>query len=284
MSVQFTLVKNEDGESNIAVFVDGTLQVASESHPNFAAIVSGCIAGDDSVIELFDIAQTISDKFVGLSERVSVKDGRVYLDGVEMANSLTKKVLAFLEQGVDDWVPLVNFFENIQSNPNEHSREMLYDWLDQEDFAIDTDGYILGYKGVARTSGGGFASISRGQAIVNGEVKTGAIPQAIGDTVEMPRSEVQWDPSIGCHKGLHVGTFDYASGFGQGALLLVRVNPRDVVSVPTDCNWAKMRCCRYTVVDAIDAPIQRAVVDLYDGDPDYGWGDGEYDEDDYPDF
>lgn len=272
MSVQFTLVKNEDGESNIAVFVNGDLQVASESHPNFDAIVAGCVADDDSVIELFDVAQTISDRFTSLSDRVSVRDGRVYLDGVEMHNALTKKVLQFLEQGVEDWIPLVNFFENVQTNPNQHSREMLYDWLDQEDFAIDDEGFILGYKGVKVTDKG-FASISSGKAIVNGEVKTGQIPQATGDTVEMPRNEVQHDPARGCHTGLHVGTFDYASGFAQGALLLVRVNPRDVVSVPTDCNWAKMRCCRYQVVAAIDAPLRAAVYeDVFDIED---WGDGE---------
>lgn len=282
MSVQFTLVKNEDGESNIAVFVDGDLQVASQSHPNFDAIVAGALAGDESIIDLFDVAQTISNRFTSLSDRVSVKDGAVFLDGVEMHNSLTKKVLAFLEQGVDDWLPLVNFFENVQNNPNEHSREMLYDWLDQEDFAIDDEGFILGYKGVAKAAEDGvYKSISSGKAIVNGEVITGQIPQSVGDTVEMPRNEVQHDPAQGCHTGLHVGTFDYASGFGRGALLIVRVNPRDVVSVPTDCNWAKMRCCRYQVVAPIEQPLRAAVYssvfDIEDWDDDEEWGDGEGD-------
>ena len=74
----------------------------------------------------------------------------------------------------------------------------------------------------------------------------------------MARSEVQHDPSVGCHKGLHVGTWDYASSFGRGVVLEVEVDPRDVVSVPTDCGDAKLRCCRYRVRDEIEAPISSA--------------------------
>jgi len=95
---------------------------------------------------------------------------------------------------------------------------------------------------------------------------------------------------VGCHTGLHVGTYAYASNFGQGALLEVQVNPRDVVSVPTDCSAAKMRTCRYVVVDTIDQPYTTAVKPyddewadggLTDG-YDLGWGDGEYDDYDGP--
>jgi len=32
-------------------------------------------------------------------------------------------------------------------------------------------------------------------------------------------------------------------------VMIVKVHPRDVVSVPTDYNFAKARCCRYEVVD-----------------------------------
>jgi hypothetical protein len=66
-----------------------------------------------------------------------------------------------------------------------------------------------------------------------------------------------------------------------------------VVSVPTDCSAQKMRVCRYTVIDTIDAPYTAPVkyTDTYDGsyDDEYDydshedyWGDGEAgDEADY---
>lgn len=279
--MQFTLIGNEDGGSNIVVFVPGHAPlVAHESHPNFDRIVDGARAGDDMVVELFDIAATVAQKFQRLSDRVTTAHGRLYLDGEEVNNALTEQVLRFLDEGVEDWKPLVNFYENVQANPNEHSREQLYEWLSRRDFTITADGMIVGYKGVRPDGDGGFLSISSGKAIVDGETVTGRIPTNPGSVVEMPRSEVQHDPEVGCHKGLHVGTWDYAAGFAQGCVLEVHVNPRDVVSVPTDCDAAKVRCCRYTIVDQIEVPYTDPVIldgywyDEFDADLDE-WGDGE---------
>jgi hypothetical protein len=285
--IPYTLINNEDGEQNIVVYLAGYggPKVAHDSHPNFDLILEAVRYADahDSYVAkdiagLFDIAATVAQKFQRLSERVTTANGKLYLDGVEIANALTSQVLRFLEEGVEDWKPLIAFFENVQANPNPHSREQLYNWLDQRAFTITRDGLIVGYKGV-RKAGDGFESIHSGKAIVNGEVKTGNIPNNYGDVIEMPRDEVQWDPSIGCHTGLHVGTYEYARSFGNGQLLEVHVNPRDVVSVPTDCDWAKVRCCRYTVIKSITDPYSTAVLDYddIDGD-DYAddyWGDGE---------
>lgn len=255
--LQFTLVGDEDG-SNIVVFVPGYApQVAHSTHPNFEAILDAVRAGDESVVDLFDVAATVGAKFERLTERISVRHGKLYLDGVEVNNALTKQVLRFMDEG-EDFLPLVKFFENVQANPNEHSREQLFEWLDRRDFTITPDGMIVGYKGVAVTDKG-FESIHSGEAIVDGEVVKGRIPTNIGSIIEMPRDQVQWDPSVGCHRGLHVGTYEYAAGFARGALLEVHVNPRDVVSVPTDSDAAKMRCCRYVIVDTLDAPYSSAI-------------------------
>ena len=80
----------------------------------------------------------------------------------------------------------------------------------------------------------------------------------------MPRGEVQHDPESGCSTGLHVGTYAYAQGYARAALLTVHVNPRDVVSVPTDCDAEKMRVCRYVVSDDEPTPPEEsaAIVDV----------------------
>jgi hypothetical protein len=62
----------------------------------------------------------------------------------------------------------------------------------------------------------------------------------------------------GCSVGLHVGTYDYASNFTLN-VLEVHVNPRDVVSVPTDSNWAKVRCCRYVVIKEVERTLHYSV-------------------------
>jgi len=265
---------SESNEVNLTAFIDGQMYSATDSHPNFERIESMCRQGDESVVALFDISHTAQERFRRLSERVSISNGKIYFDGEEVDNALTQQVVRFINDGVEDFEPLILFFEKVQTNPNPHSREQLYRWLADRDFTINHDGNILAYKGVEKTATGEYQSISRGTATVNGEVKTGAIPNPIGAVVEMPRSSVQHDPSVGCHTGLHAGTWNYASGFAQGAVLTVEINPRDVVSVPTDCDDQKMRVCRYTVVEVVDQQIPTALhgpVDTDDVD--------EYDED-----
>lgn len=276
--IQYTIVGNEDGEKNIVVFANGSApQVAHQSHPNFERIMEGALAGDPSVVDLFDIAQTVAQKFQRLSERVTTANGRLYLDGEEVDGALTEQVLRFLEEGVEDWKPLVAFFENVQANPNEHSREQLYAWLAGRDFTITPDGMIVGYKSVQKVDEQ-YLSIHAGKAIVDGEVIQGRIPTNPGSIVEMPRGEVQHDPAVGCHTGLHVGTWDYASTFSGDTILEVHVNPRDVVSVPTDSDAAKMRTCRYSIVSEIAKPYSACLSTLVEDfeyeedDPD--WGDG----------
>lgn len=291
-TLQYSIVSVGD-ESNITVFANEGVHVAHSSHPNYTTIVGEVLGNEtpsvDFVLSLFDTSKTVAKRFENLSERVTVANGRVYFDGDEVNNSLTKQIVAFLNEGIRDWQPLVLFMENVAQNPNEHSREQLYRWLSQHDFPIDVNGHIVAYKGVTRPDEDGIAySIHSGQATVDGEVKTGRIPNEIGSTVEMPRLDVHHDPSVGCSTGLHAGTWNYANGFGQGTTLTVSINPRDVVSVPTDCNDQKVRVCRYVVEDVVESPYTSAYTgsddeydDGYDDDEDTG---PEYDEYGYDDY
>jgi hypothetical protein len=260
--IQYTLVGTEDGLSFISVFVPGRAPlVADSTHPNFEEILLRAEAGDPTAADLFDIALVAGSKFEKLTDRVSAASGRLFFDGDEVRGALATQVVRFLQDGVEDWKPLVNFFERVQDNPEEHSREQLFDWLAAEEFTINENGTIVGYKGVA-LDGDGFKSINTGTAMVNGEVHTGAIPQKVGDVVEMPRSAVAHDPAAACSVGLHVGTYGYAESFARGALLEVEVDPRDVVSVPSDCGGSKMRTCRYKVVGVVqekyEAPVKES--------------------------
>lgn len=282
--MNYTLVGTEDG-SNITVFIPGRSPLqAHSSHPNFNQIVEGVRAGDEDVADLFDLAETAQTRFERVTDRVSTANGRLYLDGDEVNNVLATQVVRSIGEGVQDFMPLVRFLENVAQNTNEHSREMLADWLAAEDFTITEDGLIVGYKGVRLTDSEiKFESILQGHAIVDGQEYRGNIPNYKGAVVEMPRSEVTHDPAQACSQGLHVGTYSYANGFAQGALLEVHVHPRDVVSVPNDHDAQKMRVCRYTVIDTIDAPHTVPVLfdDFEEEGDDYWntdfWGDDEDD-------
>lgn len=273
-----------EGRKSATLFHDGNLYVADDTHPNWLGIEAGLRAADPNVVEQFDVSRAVTRRFEKYSDRVSVANGRVYFDGDAVDNALTQQIIAFLEAG-EDFGHLVNFYENIAANPEQHSRDQLFTWLQAAgDFTITEDGHFIAYKGVRKNEKGNgedvhaYESISRGKAIVDGEVFEGAIPNYVGAVVEMPRSEVVFDPHDHCSTGLHAGSWGYASDFAQGATLSVKINPRDVVSVPNDYGYAKLRTCRYEVLEIVEhaytAPVWSSSVDN-DEDEGYSWGEAE---------
>lgn len=255
--MQFNLVSRE-GAGNITAFISGNMYAADEQHPFFNEIVRRVLEGDETVASLFDADNQVAEIFTNLTDRIRIDRSRVLIDNDEIDDVYADQIVETLRQGDDEETirPLVKFLENVYTNLEAHTRKNLSRWLEATGgFTIDEDGDILGYKGL--TAAGG--SVHLGPAVVNGKDVNGSVPNEPGSVVEMKRSAVEHDPSVACASGLHVGTWSYARSFGQGVTALVKVNPRDVVSVPTDCGGQKMRVSRYKVVRYIDEALQTAV-------------------------
>jgi len=106
---------------------------------------------------------------------------------------------------------------------------------------------VLGYKGVREDHFS--CSGNRTTRVISGHVDgQGRIRNQVGDYLEVERSDVDDNRERGCSSGLHVGSFDYAKGFGN-ITKLVEFNPKDAVSVPSDCEYQKLRVCAYTVLE-----------------------------------
>lgn len=270
-NVTYHLVEGEKVSNVTAFFPDeqNPIKTADSHHPYWNDILTGLESGDADVYSLFDVKGGLKKKLSRLSDRVDFDGEMVFFDGNPVNDALAKQIARFLEQGVSDWEPLVKFWEKVATNPSEHSRDNLYRWLATHDFSITVEGDIVGYKGVKLVDNV-YKSIHAGPAYVDGVHVNGNVPNQPGTVVSMPRADVTENPAVGCHVGLHVGTWDYASGFAQGAVLEVHVNPRDVVSVPTECGDAKMRVSKYTVAGKVEGYYGSAVVvpeeDFYDDD------------------
>jgi hypothetical protein len=249
--VKYNICTNEGERASVTVFIGGEQFVATREHPNFNTICDGLQNGladkPDEVRNLFDASIAIGKKFERLSERVSANAGKLFFDGTPVDDSLTKAIIAFHAANDPNFKPLVNFMEKVATNPNDHSREQLFSWLARHDFSICEDGDFIAYKGVDRD----FYSSFAGRAIVNGEAMSGKIPWRPGTIVEMPREEVKHDPHNGCSTGLHVANWRFAVGWNGDKTLRCKINPRDVVSVPTDSDFQKMRVCRAYVIDEV---------------------------------
>jgi hypothetical protein len=61
--------------------------------------------------------------------------------------------------------------------------------------------------------------------------------------------------------GVHAGSFDYAKNWSNGKMVAIKINPKDVVSVPKDYNCQKLRCCAYTVISEIEQELTIAATD-----------------------
>lgn len=265
---------------SVTLFRRGKSQVAGSDHPNFNEIVVALESQRPAheVASLFDQGSALvrgfrraaklikkvmvveegdpttpqaQEALAKIAEGIEVKDGALYFQHERMAGPLADAILLhYRDKREEAFMPLVRFLGKVMANPNPHSREHLYKWMQHKSFGINNDGDIVAYKGVygAGKEKGQFVSTTAGDAIVDGrQIRGRQIPNRVGSTVEMPRSEVTFDPNEPCSAGLHVGTVSYARKFGNH-MIEVRIDPRDVVSVPNHDGHQKMRVCKYKVV------------------------------------
>lgn len=271
--MDFKTISTDDDEFIVGYIAGHGLKTVRSDHPNYRAVKELLelspeeleAEGADAVAALFDPAEAINKRFEAITERVSVRNGRIYFDGDPLNNTLADLIVKLMEEG-EDFNPFVSFLENLMQNPEEHSRKMAFDWIQAagDGMSITDEGYVVGFKGVEGDGNGGYRSTTAGHAIVNNIDYNGKIPYAVGDEVTMPRSEVTFDPNASCSSGLHVGTRSYARSYARkGALLEVWVNPRDIVSVPRG-EHEKMRVSRFFIAgeiedDTVVGPLRRSV-------------------------
>lgn len=268
--------------------------------PEILKLTNAYMDGDDSVMDELayvighssNDAKLVADSInqfipVDSKGRLTRAGNSLYMDGDPIDPALEHVIIKVIDskktEDQKQWAALGAFSNSLYSVPSDYIRKQLYTWLqanisdgDSKGFRIQEDGSVVGYKGCAVDEDGTPISRNKGHAIVHstpgapGIPHEGAIPNEVGSVVEMPRSEVEDDPSNPCSTGLHIGTYGYARGWAGngGKVLTVSFMPEDVVSVPVDCDAQKLRVCRYHVLDAEDAPYEKDSGILYDHDPD----------------
>lgn len=281
-NIMYNLVRFPDGNSSVTAFINGQPYTVAGNHESFDRIVDKLRAGDASVVGDFDRAALATKAFHKVTDRVSVRQGVVYLDDNAVDPSFNKLIVEYLVEGNEDAMPLVRFLERLDANPSFNSRAQFGRFVLNNDIHIDDEGFVILYKGVYSTdTEGTYRSSAQGVAFVNGERQQGHIHSAVGDVVSMPRREISDDPSVACHAGLHAGARSYAESFAP-VLITVRVDPAHVVSVPNDSSNRKVRVEQYEIMDVVSGEHNSvrwegagSMLPLVDSDEDY--------EDDYED-
>jgi hypothetical protein len=247
-------------DGTITLIHGGSVHTIGTDHINYNRIVSAIKSRHyERLDKLLDVVATIRK-----IENVTVKDGRVFWHDEEIGGPIVDKIMTFIRERLP-LEPLARFINNLMANPSNRSVSELYGFLIHKGLAITDDGCFLAYKGI------------RDDWM---DIYTGQVDNHIGQKPSLPRNKVDDNCNNTCSNGYHVGSFAYAVNYAgsNGRVVLVKVNPADAVSVPTDHNGEKLRVTTYEVMQECQRVLESEYQGSMVGEPDdegEGWNDGD---------
>ena len=226
-------------ENSLTVSVEGKTYTINSGHPSWRQAIESLKRKDYLALKDLVSVQKAFCSFTG--DKVKVIDNQVFFNGEPINSYLSEKILSFMEKGLPH-ESLIKFLERLMANPSRRAVTELYSFLRHKSLPITDDGTFLAYKSVRSDYT---------------DHHTGDFNNSIGNTLEMTRNNVCDDHNQGCSVGFHAGSLEYASSFGgaDSVLLIVEIDPANVVSVPSDCECQKLRTCKYKVVAKYDGPL-----------------------------
>lgn len=229
--------------NSVTLVADTKVLSMVSTHPDFPSVLSHIKKGNwDEAVALLSPREAIREW--ASDSDITVSDA-VYYRGKPLDHAVVPHILKMRQEGFDVG-PLVHFLEKLLANPSMRSRDQLWRFVQSNAITITPQGDLLLYKKVTRDLW---------------DVHTGSTNRyTLGSTHTMPRHLVDDDPEKTCSHGLHVCSLEYLQHFGGARLLLVEVDPADVVAVPIDYKDSKLRVCRLTVVKELhDGLVMRSV-------------------------
>jgi len=217
---------------SVGFFFNGKWLEAKASHPKYTSIESAVGTGDfETASELISLKTVIGQAIKG--SQLKLVGNSLNYKGTEVRGVLGKRIISMLKLGYD-CSALEAFLSNLMENPSDRAVQELYGFLEVSGLPITDDGYFLAYKSIRDD----FT-----------DHHTGKMDNSVGALVEMPRNTVDEDKDRTCSRGLHFAAHEYASSFYRsGRMVVLKINPRDVVAIPSDYNNQKGRACKYTIL------------------------------------
>lgn len=217
-------------QSFITIFESSKPHRLNANHPA-APRVKELLAKQDfpAAIRLMSPSETLKDAIQQNSEpKLTYTEGKLCWSGTTIDADLQQRIVSAL-QANQSIAPFINFLNKCDENPLPAAIAGLYSFVSHRSLQITKDGDILGYKNV-RTD--------------FHDHHTGKYDYSPGNLVIMDRIDVEYDPQNECSRGLHFACLSYAKSFHPGnPIVIVRVNPADIVSIPK-YDPKKARACR----------------------------------------
>lgn len=224
------------GSDSVTVFIDGNSYSVNKQAKTYDMLIAAIRSGDaDGVRKAVDVRKVIVDSFSSISDKVRIEDGVIYYGDREVTGLISTRVFDMLKLNLDV-APMVRFIENMMQNPSHRAVKELFGFMEACNLPVTEDGYFLAYKRVR----GDYTS-----------VRDSKTDNSLGAIVEMPRNMVDENANQTCSHGLHFCSYDYLRHFSGERIVVLKINPADVVAIPTDYNNSKGRACKYEVVGEI---------------------------------
>lgn len=231
-------------ECYATAFVKGKPYTVYGDHPNFDKIIAVLYSLDHTGVEkLFDVVKSlnVTRRAVGEAHGSGIefdgRTGRVVYLGQPIGGVIVDRLLELQRVGYDKPADkLLKFLQNLYLNTSKQVIDRLYTFLEKGGMPITADGYFLAYKKIRYDWT---------------DVHSGTMDNSIGKLVQMPRQAVDDNDDNICSTGLHFCSHSYLQSFTGDRVVLLKIHPKDVVSIPTDYNDAKGRCCEYLVIEEI---------------------------------
>ena len=233
--------------NSVTVILKGNSYNISEAHPKYAKVMEALQTEgmtESKLLKIISTKNAINIYGKGLFKIVDnhLEDSK----GNILHGSLVERILKLHADGKPVKF-LCRFLENLYKNPARHAIDELYLFLERNDLPITDDGCFVAYKGVDDDYS---------------DLYSHKYKNTVGAVMEMPRHDVDDNRENTCSVGFHVGRFEYANDYAgaRGRLMICKVNPADVVSVPPDYDCSKLRTCRYEVIGEVTDEEDRDVL------------------------
>jgi hypothetical protein len=220
--------------ANIVVVIGNKAHTVSKTHITYNKVLEAIKADDwDAVAEFIEPAVVVMNYGAG---NVTITGETLFWKGTPLNSYLATKMILMLQEGFPV-EPMALFMENLMKNPSKRAVDELYPFLEKGQLPITPDGHFLAYKKIRKDGT---------------DVHSGTMDNSVGMVVEMERNTVDDDKNRTCSAGLHFCSKDYLGNFGGDRVMILKINPADVVSIPSDYNDSKGRACRYEVIGELD--------------------------------
>lgn len=230
----------------ISLLIGDKSYTLPKTHINYDQI-SNMLDGTDIDWEAIQKLASGNDCLLEYTGRnIKIRNGAFYYKApsgkvINLAeNIVVSRIVENFKKGVE-FNSLLQFLDNVAENPSNTAIQELYLFLEDNSLPITPDGYFLAFKRIT----GDYK-----------DCRTKTFDNRVGAIVEMRRDEVDDDRNRTCSNGLHFCAKGYLPYYNGSRIVVVKINPADVVSIPADYNNMKGRCCKYMVVAEVVADAE----------------------------